>query len=72
MSLDVRLPILLRQLRLPSVATHYRRFAQEAAQAGRPYEEYLLALVEQSQPAGREPAQTTGAGGLLPGAAHPG
>jgi len=46
MSLDVRLPILLRQLRLPSVATHYRKFAQEAAQAGRPYEEYLLALVE--------------------------
>lgn len=47
MSVDVRLPILLRQLRLPTVAANYRKFAQEAAQAGRPYEEYLLALVEQ-------------------------
>jgi len=47
MSVDVRLPILLRQLRLPTIAANYRKFAQEAAQAGRPYEEYLLALVEQ-------------------------
>jgi hypothetical protein len=46
MSLDVRLSILLRQLRLPTVATNYRKFAQEAAQSGQPYEEYLLALVE--------------------------
>jgi len=47
MSVDVRLPILLRQLRLPTVAANYRKLALEAAQAGLPYEEYLLALVEQ-------------------------
>jgi len=46
MSLDVRLPLLLRQLRLPTVAANYRKFAQEAAQSGQPYEEYLLALLE--------------------------
>lgn len=46
MSLDVRLPILLRQLRLPTVAVNYRKFAQEAAQTRQPYEEYLLALLE--------------------------
>jgi DNA replication protein DnaC len=46
MSLDIRLPILLRQLRLPTVSANYRKFAQEAAQAGQPYEEYLLALLE--------------------------
>jgi DNA replication protein DnaC len=46
MSVDIRLPILLRQLRLPTVAANYRRFAQEAAQTRQPYEEYLLALLE--------------------------
>lgn len=46
MSLDIRLPILLRQLRLPTVAANYRKFAQEAAQTRQPYEEYLLALLE--------------------------
>jgi DNA replication protein DnaC len=46
MSLDVRLPILLRQLRLPTVAANYRKFAQEASQSRQPYEEYLLALLE--------------------------
>jgi DNA replication protein DnaC len=46
MSLDIRLPILLRQMRLPTVAANYRKFAQEAAQSGQPYEEYLLALLE--------------------------
>ena len=46
MSLDVRLSVLLRQLRLPTVAANYRKFAQEAAQTGQPYEEYLLALVQ--------------------------
>jgi DNA replication protein DnaC len=46
MSLDVRLPILLRQLRLPTVASNYHKFAQEAAQTRQPYEEYLLALLE--------------------------
>lgn len=47
MSVDVRLPILLRQLRLPTVAANYRKLAQEAAQAGQSYEAYLLALLEQ-------------------------
>ena len=46
MSLDVRLPILLRQMRLPTVAANYRKFAQEAARSGQPYEEYLLALLQ--------------------------
>jgi DNA replication protein DnaC len=46
MSLDLRLPILLRQLRLPTVAANYRKFAQEASHSGQPYEEYLLALLE--------------------------
>ena len=46
MSADLRLPILLRQLRLPTVAANYRKFAQEAAHSGQPYEEYLLALLE--------------------------
>jgi len=47
MRVDVRLPILLRQMRLPTVATNYRKFAQQAAHSGQPYEEYLLALLEQ-------------------------
>jgi DNA replication protein DnaC len=47
MSADVRLPILLRQLCLPTVAANYSKFAREAAQNGQPYEEYLLALLEQ-------------------------
>jgi DNA replication protein DnaC len=46
MSLDIRLPLLLRQLRMPTVAANYRKFAQEATQSGQPYEEYLLALLE--------------------------
>jgi DNA replication protein DnaC len=45
MSLDARLPILLRQLHLPTVAANYARFAQEATQSGQRYEEYLLALL---------------------------
>ena len=44
---EARLPILFRQLRLPTVAAHYRRLAQEAAASGQPYEEYLLSLLEQ-------------------------
>jgi DNA replication protein DnaC len=47
MSLDVRLPILLRQLRLPTVAANYVRYAQEASQSGQRYEEYLLALLNE-------------------------
>jgi DNA replication protein DnaC len=44
---DVRVQSLLRQLRLPTVATHYRKLAGEAASSGQPYEDYLLALLEQ-------------------------
>jgi DNA replication protein DnaC len=44
---EARLPILLRQLRLPTVVANYRRLAQEAAAGGQPYEEYLLTLLEQ-------------------------
>jgi DNA replication protein DnaC len=36
-----------KRLKLPTVARHYRKFAQEAAQANQPYEQYLLALLEQ-------------------------
>ena len=43
---QVRLPLLLRQMRLPSVSANYRKLAQEAAASGQPYEEYLLALLE--------------------------
>lgn len=46
MSVDIRLPLVLRQLRLPTVAANYRKFAQEAAHSRQPYEEYLLALLE--------------------------
>lgn len=46
-SLDVRLRDLLRQMRLPTVAANYRKLASEAADSGQPYEEYLLALLEQ-------------------------
>jgi len=36
-----------KRLKLPMVARHYRKFAQEAAQANQPFEQYLLALLEQ-------------------------
>ncbi len=45
--LEIRLKDLLRQLRLPTVAAHYGKLATEAADSGQPYEEYLLALLEQ-------------------------
>lgn len=44
---EARLPILFRQLKLPTVAAHYRRLAKEAATGGQPYEEYLLSLLEE-------------------------
>ena len=36
-----------KRLKLPTMARQYRKFAQEAAQANQPYEQYLLALLEQ-------------------------
>ena len=47
MSLEIRLPRVLRQVRLPTVACHYKKLAQEAIQSGQSYEEYLLALLEE-------------------------
>ena len=37
----------LKQLRLPTFATNYQRFAMDAAQANQSYEQFLLALAEQ-------------------------
>jgi DNA replication protein DnaC len=45
--LEIRLKDLLRQLRLPTVAANFSKLAREAADSGQPYEEYLLALLEQ-------------------------
>ena len=47
MSLEIRLPRVLRQVRLPTVACHYKKLVQEAIQSGQSYEEYLLALLEE-------------------------
>lgn len=44
---EARLPLLLKQLRLPTVAANFSRLAKEAASSGQPYEEYLLSLLEQ-------------------------
>lgn len=44
---EARLPLLFRQLRLPTVAAHYRRLAKEAAASAQPYEEYLLTLLQE-------------------------
>jgi DNA replication protein DnaC len=44
---EARLPLLLKQLRLPTVAANFSRLAKEAASGGQPYEEYLLSLLEQ-------------------------
>jgi DNA replication protein DnaC len=45
--LEIRLKDLLRQLRLPTVAANFSKLARAAADSGQPYEEYLLALLEQ-------------------------
>ena len=44
---QARLPILLKELRLPTVAAQHQKLAQEAAAVGLAYEEYLLNLLEQ-------------------------
>ncbi len=41
------LELYLKQLRLPTFVTNYRRFASDAAQANQSYEQFLLALAEQ-------------------------
>jgi hypothetical protein len=37
----------LKELRLPTFLRHYRKFGEDAVQAGRGYDRYLLALAEQ-------------------------
>jgi len=46
MEADLLLSSYLKRLKLPTVASCYRKFAQEAASANQPYERYLLALLE--------------------------
>lgn len=46
MSIDARLKIILKQLRMPTVLSNYQKLAMEAEQNGQKYEEYLLALLE--------------------------
>jgi len=46
MSIDIRLTLILKQLRLPTVLSNYQKLAMEAEQNGQKYEEYLLALLE--------------------------
>ncbi len=45
MSVDMRLRVILKQLRLPTVLSNYQKLSMEA---GQKYEEYLLALLEKS------------------------
>jgi len=46
MSIDMRLRVILKQLRMPTVLSNYQKLATEAEQNGQKYEEYLLALLE--------------------------
>jgi DNA replication protein DnaC len=36
----------LKHLRMPTMGRHYRKLAQEAARDNRPYEDFLLSLLE--------------------------
>jgi len=47
MNLSVQLPLLLKQLRLPTVAANYAKLAKEAASQAQSYEEYLWVLLHQ-------------------------
>jgi DNA replication protein DnaC len=44
---QARLPLLFKELRLPTVASCHQKLAKEAATNGLAYEEYLLSLLEQ-------------------------
>jgi DNA replication protein DnaC len=46
MESDLLLHSYLKRLRLPTIASNFLRFSQEAAKSNQPYERYLLALVE--------------------------
>jgi DNA replication protein DnaC len=47
METDLLLREYCKRLRLPTLAANYRRLAEDAARENRPYERYLLALLEQ-------------------------
>jgi DNA replication protein DnaC len=47
MTENMLLETYLKSLRLPTFLANYRKFAEEAAQAGHPYDRFLLALAEQ-------------------------
>jgi DNA replication protein DnaC len=47
MEIDLLLQTHCKRLRLPTLAQNYAKFAQEAAQANQPYQQFLLALLEQ-------------------------
>ena len=46
MALELLIQHSLKRLRLPTIARHYRKLAQEAAEGNQPYEDYLLQLLE--------------------------
>ena len=46
MAQDMLIQHHLKRLRLPSMGRYYKKLAQEAAQQNRPYEDYLLSLLE--------------------------
>jgi DNA replication protein DnaC len=46
MAQDLLIEHLLKRLRLPTIGRHYQKLAQEAAQHNRPYDAYLLSLLE--------------------------
>ena len=47
MDANLLLESYLKELRLPAFLRHYRKFGEDAAQAGLGYDRYLLALAEQ-------------------------
>jgi len=47
MEVDLLIPTYCKRLKLPTFIQHYRKLAQEAAQANQTFEQYLLALLEQ-------------------------
>ena len=47
MEIDLLVQTHCKRLRLPTLARNYQKLAQEASQANQPYQQYLLALLEQ-------------------------
>ena len=46
MAQDLLIQYHFKRLRLPTIAHHHQKLAQEAAQDNRPYDAYLLSLLE--------------------------